>query len=109
MLRGSENCRYLSIQKNEMVSFTWNSPPSLPALRGQYTLVQVLFRAEEDKTHVSLKHIGMGTNNIWQKNREYFARAWGKVVLPRYKYACENGPINWDNIPSLPEVCEMFT
>ena len=103
-LQGSENCRYMAIQKNEMISFTWNSPPQLPAIRNQYTFVRLLFSGSSNQTHFLLSHMGMGVGPIWQKNRDYFCRAWGSIVLPQYKYVCEGEKIDWTAPPSLENV-----
>ena len=39
--RGGEGCRVLALQPEMMLAFTWNAPPSLPEVRGQYTHVVI--------------------------------------------------------------------
>lgn len=94
-LRGSEGCKILSFVPGEMLSFTWNAPPSIPEVRGQHTWVVLTFRAlEAKKTQVSLIHLGWQVGEQWQKALQYFDRAW-EVVLGRLFYRFQKGPINW--------------
>lgn len=103
-LRGGEGCRILAVQPMMMLSFTWNAPPSLPDVRGQYTHVIVRFFQEETGTRVILTHDGWGSDGEWVKAFDYFEAAWFKVVLPRLKYRFALGPINWENPPSLKDI-----
>ena len=97
-LRGGEGCRFLAIQPEEMLSFTWNAPPNLPIVRDQYTHVTVWFESKPDGTKVSLIHDGWGTGGEWDQAYHYFDRAWNKTVLPRLKHRFENGPVDWQRI-----------
>jgi uncharacterized protein YndB with AHSA1/START domain len=102
-LRGSEGCKILSFVPGEMLSFTWNAPPSIPEVRGQHTWVVLTFHAlETKKTQVSLIHLGWQVGEEWQKALQYFDRAW-EVVLGRLHYRFQKGPINWKS-PFTPPV-----
>ena len=37
--QGSEGCRILSYRPPEMLSFSWNFPPSIPEIRDEHTWV----------------------------------------------------------------------
>ncbi len=83
-LRGSEGCVILAYEEPVMLSFTWNAPPQLPAIRAQRTHVMVaLTPIDPGNTRVTLTHDGWGSGGDWQKARQYFLRAWGDMVLPR--------------------------
>ncbi|MBG0785319.1 MAG: SRPBCC domain-containing protein [Anaerolineaceae bacterium] len=97
-LQGGEGCRILAIQPMEMLSFTWNAPPSMPTVRNQYTHVIVRFDANPQGTRVSISHDGWGTGNDWNEAYNYFERAWQKTVLPRLKYRFVYGPVDWQSI-----------
>jgi len=97
--RGSEECKLLAIEEPVMLSFSWNAPPELPAVRRQKTHVTI--RLEEitsTKTRVTLTHDGWGAGTEWQAARNYFIRAWGQVVLPRLQKRFTDGPIHWDEL-----------
>ena len=101
-LRGGEGMRFLALQPNKMLSFTWNAPPSLPSVRGQMTHVVVrLEQNGDDQTYVSLTHDGWGDGGEWDQAFIYFSRAWNDVVLPRLKYRFTVGPVDWDNPPEV--------
>jgi len=94
-LRGGEGCRILSFVPGEMLSFTWNAPPSLPEVRKEFTWVVLYFKAlEGNKTRVSLVHVGWQAGEEWQKALQYFDKAW-EVVLGRLQYRFQKGPIDW--------------
>lgn len=96
--RGGEGLTILAIQPERMLSFTWNSPPSLPEVRGQLTHVTLYFREEEEnQTALQFIHDGWGEGGQWDQAFDYFTRAWGEVVLPRLVYRFEVGPVNWDD------------
>ncbi|MBZ0198252.1 MAG: SRPBCC domain-containing protein [Ignavibacteriaceae bacterium] len=100
--RGGEGCKVLGFEKNKMLSFTWNAPPSLPDVRKHFTHVTVYFLSVGDSvTKVKLIHDGWGAGDEWDKAFNYFSAAWLKIVLPRLKYRFEHGPVNWDNPPKL--------
>jgi len=99
--RGGEGCRVLAVQPMSMLSFTWNAPPSLPEVRGQYTHVIFRFLEEDEGTLVVLTHDGWGSGGEWDKAFDYFKAAWLKVVLPRLRFRFANGPINWESPPGF--------
>ncbi len=100
--RGGEGLTILAIQREKMLSFTWNAPPSLPEVRGQLTHVALHFKpAGERSTLLSFEHDGWGEGGQWDQAFEYFTRAWGEVVLPRLQNRFEHGPVDWDNPPML--------
>lgn len=99
--RGGEGCRVLAVQPMTMLSFTWNAPPSLPKVRGQYTHVIIRLLEESDGTRVILTHDGWGSGGEWDKAFDYFKAAWLKVVLPRLRFRFAKDPINWESPPDL--------
>lgn len=103
-LRGGEGCRILAVQPMMMLSFTWNAPPSLPEIRGNFTHVMVRLSQEDSGTRVILAHDGWGSGGEWDKAFDYFKGAWFKVVLPRLKYRFAQSPINWQNPPDLNDI-----
>ena len=97
--KGGEECLLLAIEEPVMLSFTWNAPPELPAVRRQKTHVTVrLQEIAATTTRVTLSHDGWGTGAEWQAARIYFTRAWGEVVLPRLQKRFTDGPIHWDEL-----------
>ncbi len=78
--QGSEGCQILAYVPGESLSFSWNAPPTLPAIRGLHTWVVITLRTEGDGTHVRLVHTGFAEGPDWDEDREYFARAWGNVL-----------------------------
>lgn len=100
--KGGEGMIVLAVQSEKMLSFTWNAPPYLPAVRGVMTHVVVYFeKSGPEETLVSLNHDGWGEGGEWDQAFDYFTRAWGEVVLPRLKYRFEEGPIDWEDPPAL--------
>ncbi len=97
--RGSEGCRVLSYVPDSMLSFTWNAPPTIPALRARRTfvVVQLTDAPGDGRTHVRLTHAGWPDDHQdWPEVRGYFERAWPNV-LRALKSACERG------LPDLPD------
>jgi uncharacterized protein YndB with AHSA1/START domain len=81
--RGGEGVRFLAIQPEKMLSFTWNAPPHLPEARGQWTHVVLrFFEADGGRTRVTLAHDGWGEGGEWDEAFAYFERAWLEIVLP---------------------------
>lgn len=79
--RGSEGCTVLSFVPERMLSFTWNAPPSLGAMRNEHTFVVIDFQPlGENLTRVSLRHDGFGEGPEWEPVREYFDPAWPWVM-----------------------------
>lgn len=99
--RGAENNRVLAWQKNKMLSFTWDAPPTFPEIRKQRTSVIIRFNElPGDKTNVTLTQIGFGTGSDWDQVYNYFNTAWSAYVLPRLKHSCENSGTNLTNMPT---------
>lgn len=44
----------------------------------------------------------------WDKAYDYFDNAWNALVLPRFRYAMEVGPIDWTKIPDLQPVASTM-
>jgi len=79
--RGSEGCRVLSYLPKEMLTFTWNAPPTVPELRPARTRVVVQFAdAGPGQTKVTLTHLGWGEEPMWNEVYDYFDAAWGHVL-----------------------------
>ncbi len=97
-LTGADDMVFLAVQDKQMISFTWNAPPSLPEARKQRTVVVVRFAARGAAlTVVTLHHMGWGepaADNEWGKAYDYFARAWPNV-LKNLKQRFDDGPIDW--------------
>jgi len=89
--RGGEGCTVLGFTENEMISFTWNSPPAVKALRdaGAQTTVTITFTsAGWNKTHVSFAQYGFGEGGDWEAYHAYFDKAWS-YVFKNYKEAMD--------------------
>lgn len=100
--QGGEGMIVLAVQPEKMLSFTWNAPPNLPAVRGEMTHVVINLEEKGPKeTLVHLHHDGWGEGGEWDQAFDYFTRAWGEIVLPRLKYRFEEGPIDWEDPPAL--------
>lgn len=101
--RGGEGCKILGFVPGEMLSFTWNAPPSMPEVRKEKTWVVLTFTPlEGNKTRVSLIHLGWQAGEEWQKALKYFDAAW-EIVLGRLQYRFQNGPIDWKS-PFTPQI-----
>jgi len=80
-LQGSEGCRILSYCPPEMLSYSWNFPPSIPEIRNEYLWVVLRFvRVGPRKTRVIMDHLGWKEGPVWEKGYQYFDRAWGDVL-----------------------------
>jgi hypothetical protein len=98
-LRGGEGCIVLAVDPLRMLSVTWNAPPEILDIRCQRTHVTIQFESISlQGTAIQLKHDGWGTSAQWLEARQYFKRAWGKVVIPRLIQRFTSGPIQWNNI-----------
>jgi uncharacterized protein YndB with AHSA1/START domain len=94
-MRGADDMRFLALQPKKMLSFDWNAPPHLPAVRQQRTFVMVRIEPVADKqTRVTLHHTGWGEGAEWDKAYAYFERAWGGV-LGNLKKRFDSGPMDW--------------
>jgi uncharacterized protein YndB with AHSA1/START domain len=103
--RGAEGLRILGLDTMRRFAFTWNAPQHIPDIRAQRTVVILEFQAvTANRTRVRFIHIGWGEGSSWDQAYEYFDQAWNEIVLPRFRYAMEVGPINWKDIPKLEPV-----
>ncbi|MGE3181781.1 MAG: SRPBCC domain-containing protein [Phycisphaerae bacterium] len=87
--RGSEGCQILSFLPHEMLSFTWNFPPSIPQLRdhNQQTYVVLQFAAlSNDQTWVRFEQHGWKDGEEWEAGYAYFDRAWSYVLTNLKKH-----------------------
>jgi len=93
--KGADGMVFLAVQEKKMLSFTWNSPPYMPEVRGQHTSVVVRFEpAGEAQTQVRLTHSGWGDGGQWDQSFAYFDKAWGGVLANLEKRFVE-GPRDW--------------
>lgn len=82
-LRGSEGCKVLSYLPKQMLTFSWNAPPTLKEAResGYYTWVVVQFKPiSATQTELTITHLGWPEGQIWEEVYQYFDRAWGVVL-----------------------------
>ena len=83
-LRGSEKCTVLSFVENQMFSFTWNAPPSIPEVRdsGLFTFVVLLFEnLDHGSCKITLFHKGWNyPGEKWVETLAYFNDAWDFVL-----------------------------
>ena len=94
-MKGADNMRFMALQPKKMISFDWNAPPHLPAVRQQFTFVVVRFEpVGTNETRVTLHHTGWGDGGEWDQTYAYFDRAWTNV-LNNLKKRFESGPIDW--------------
>jgi uncharacterized protein YndB with AHSA1/START domain len=99
--RGAEGMRILDVDPERRFAFTWNAPPSIPAIRGRRTVVVIdLAPADETSTRMRFTHLGWGEGPDWDKAYDYFDRAWGSYVLPHLMHRFRAGPIDWKNPPA---------
>jgi uncharacterized protein YndB with AHSA1/START domain len=97
--RGGEGCTLKDIQPPSRLVFTWNFPPSIPALRGSGALTRVtvtLRSLSDSETEVRLVQTGWKDGPAWEQGYAYFDRAWA-LVLDRLRRRFETGPIDWNN------------
>lgn len=80
--RGSEGCQTVDVVPENRLTFTWNSPPSLPEVRTSRTNVIIELKPSEDgrETTVRLLSIGWGTGEQWEASYRYFEAAWTTVL-----------------------------
>ena len=94
-MKGADNMQVLGVQKERMLSFTWNAPPHLPEARAQRTVVIVRMEpAGEGKTAVRLTHVGWGDGGQWDDAYKYFDGAWGRVLANLQK-SLTGTPFDW--------------
>lgn len=81
--RGSEKCKVLSFLPEKMLSFSWNAPPTIPAIRklGPSTWVVVeLEEITQEQTKLTLSHLGWQEGADWDATYAYFDDAWSMVL-----------------------------
>jgi uncharacterized protein YndB with AHSA1/START domain len=94
-LKGADDMRVMAVQPPTMISFTWNAPPGYPEIRAQRTLVIVRLRAIDDqRTEVTLHHVGWGEGEKWEAVYRYFDGAWNNVLANLQKRFV-SGPIDF--------------
>jgi len=107
-LRGAEGMRIVGLEPNKRFAFTWNGPPSIPAIRVQRTIVVLDFAAAGERaTRLRFTEMGWGDGPEWDTAYDYFDKAWGAVVLPRLIHRFEKGPIDWKAPPKLESIGSM--
>jgi hypothetical protein len=72
----------VAFETEQWMTFTWNSPPSLPEVRTKRTNVIIRLVPSEDPstTTVRLLALGWGSGEQWLASHEYFDRAWSTVL-----------------------------
>ena len=81
--RGTEGCHVLSYVPERMLSFEWNAPPTIPALRDANALTHVVVEFRPiggGVSEVRLSQLGWGEGDDWDKCYGYFDRAWSNVL-----------------------------
>ena len=81
--RGCEGCTVLSYDLMQMLSFSWNAPPSIPGLRDASIRSHVVLYFDDlhdGRVKVTLRHLGFGEGEDWDKCLAYFDRAWPYVL-----------------------------
>ena len=95
--KGSEGAKILSFVPQKMLSFTWNAPLQFGELREEKTWIVIDFASlANNKTHITLTHLGWQTGESWDNLYNYFQKAWDRV-LSRLQYCFDFGPIDWKN------------
>jgi uncharacterized protein YndB with AHSA1/START domain len=95
--RGSEDCVILSYLPMEMISFTWNAPPSIPNLRNKGEKTWVVLSLKEldgGRVKISLSHVITQRGEDWDKYYDYFVPAWD-VIAARLALRFSKGPVDW--------------
>ena len=94
-MKGADDMRIIGFQEKKMLTFTWNTPPSLPEARKQRSVVIVRFISRGDLlTDVTLHHVGWGEGGEWDKAYDYFAKSWPNV-MKNLKKRFDDGPVDW--------------
>lgn len=81
--RGGEGNQILSYLPKQMLSFSWNAPPSIPEIRNQDHRTWVVVQFEETtpgQSRVSLDHLGWLDGAAWDETFAYFDKAWDMVL-----------------------------
>jgi hypothetical protein len=90
----------MAVMPHQLLSFSWNFPPSLPSLREQKTHVSVRFAPEPQGTRLYFLQTGWANDPDWDKGYVYFREEWLALSLPRLQYRFVHGPIDWHNPPT---------
>jgi uncharacterized protein YndB with AHSA1/START domain len=99
-MRGSDGCQVLAFERPGALSFSWNFPPSLPAIRDEKTRVDLTFAAAgAEQTRVALVHSQWREGADWDAGFAYFDRAWD-IVLERLVARFDSGPVDLAPPPS---------
>jgi uncharacterized protein YndB with AHSA1/START domain len=99
--QGTKGLKILSFAPPDMLSFQWNAPPHLPAVRAGGTWVIVNLTAiPPQRTHVRLRHLGWQSGEEWDLAREHFRRGW-EGALDRLVRRFSSGPIDWAAEPMM--------
>lgn len=105
--QGSEGSKVLSYVPEKMLSFSWNAPPSIPAMRDQRTFVVITLHDLGGKTEVELRHAGWRSGPEWDKAYTYFDNAW-TGVLEALKARFEHGPTkDQDTVATIPAKADL--
>ncbi|MCA9944044.1 MAG: alpha/beta fold hydrolase [Anaerolineales bacterium] len=84
--QGSEGMQLLTIEPEQLLSFTWNAPSQFGKVREQRTAVTIRFYPLPGKrTRLVLTHTGWGEGAEWDEAFAYFGQVWQTVVLERLK------------------------
>jgi uncharacterized protein YndB with AHSA1/START domain len=103
--RGAEGMRILDVEPGRRFAFTWNAPPSIPAIRAKRTVVVLEFeRAGERSTKLRFTQLGWGEGADWDAAYDYFDRAWRVQVLPFLVHRFAVGPVDWSARPTVEPV-----
>jgi uncharacterized protein YndB with AHSA1/START domain len=79
--RGSEGCTVIEFEEARHLAFTWNFPPSIPAIRNEQTRVDItLTPLGEKRTRLELLQSGWRCGPEWNKGYDYFDKAWRWVL-----------------------------
>lgn len=95
-VRGSDGCKMLAFLPNDMVSFSWRAPASMPEAReGPATHVVVrIMPIDAGRTRVALVQEGWGKGGEWDEVYKYSHKAWD-YVLNNLQKRFSKGPIDW--------------
>jgi uncharacterized protein YndB with AHSA1/START domain len=79
--QGTEGCRVLSFRPPEMLSTSWNFPPTIPEIRSEHTWIVLRFvRVAPNETRVVMDQLGWKTGPAWEAGWKYFDEAWSAVL-----------------------------
>ncbi len=79
-LQGSEGCQILAYVPDQLLTFSWNAPPSMPHARARRAWCVLTLEPLAAGTRVRLQHLGFGVEGDWPLVAPYFQRAWAEVL-----------------------------